>query len=273
MGTINDPENDDRKHGAIEAPDRIEGCAVSGPREENRHEDEHTKQLHSLVTDSNKRQDNKAPIHQLTNRFCVDEVVKDAVKTCNVIKKTTIAMHRRLNRRRVEEHGQIEGDPQNRGHNRDPFQSSLQSLGVRTAADGPSAPRDPDHPEAVGEEEKTEATNRCEGLDSATVDRSPFQALDKLLNPEEERHQGERLVIRPLMTGGQMMRIKTKRNEHGGGRETCRSRKTHARQDMDDIQSVPISTEDVTVRAPISHSAAFSATHQEIGDATSTADG
>ena len=205
MGAINDPYHDDREHGAVEAPDRVESCAVRRPCEENRHENEYTKQLHSLVADSQKRQNDKAPVHQLTYRFSVDEVVKDAAQTGNVVEKSTIAMNRWLNCRRVEEHGQVESDPKHRGHNRDPFQASLQSFGVRTSADRPCAPRDPDHPEAVGEEEKAEATNGCKGLNAATVDRSPFQTLDKLLNPEEERHESERLVIRPLMTRGQVI--------------------------------------------------------------------
>ena len=209
MGTINDPNHHDRKHGAIEAPDRIEGCAVRRPRQEDRHENQRAEQFHRLVADGQKRQNNKAPIHQLTDRFSVDKVVKDAAQTGYVVENATIAVNRWLNSRRVEEHGQVERDPENRGHNRNPFQAALQSLGVGTAADGPRAPRDPDHPEAVGEEEKTKTTNRGKGLDAATVDRSPFQTLDKLLNPEEKGHQGEWLVIRPLMTRGQMMRIKT----------------------------------------------------------------
>ena len=72
---------------------------------------------------------------------------------------------------------------------------------------------DPEHcvvvDEAVGEEEKAETTNRCKRFYVSAVDGCPLEALDKLLNTEEERHQGERLVVRPLMTRGQMMRIKT----------------------------------------------------------------
>ncbi len=209
MGTINDPNHHDRKHGAIEAPDRIEGCAVRRPRQEDRHENQRAEQFHRLVSDGQKRQNNKAPIHQLTDRFSVDKVVKDAAQTGNVVEKSTIAVNRWLNRRRVEEHGQIERDPENRGHNRNPLQAALQSLGVGTAANRPRAPRNPDHPEAVGEEEKAETTNRCKRFDVSAVDGCPLEALDKLLNTEEERHQGERLVVRPLMTRGQMMRIKT----------------------------------------------------------------
>ena len=205
MGAIDDPDDDDREHGAVEAPDRIEGGAVGGPGEENRHEDEHTKELHSLVADCQERQNNKAPVNQLTNGFCVDEVVKDAVQIGNVVEKSTVAVDRGLNRWRVEQHGRVEGDAEHRGDNRDPFEPSLQSLGVRTSADRPCTPWDPDHPETVSKEEKAESTNRCEWLDVATVNRSPFQTFDELLHSEEKRHQRKGLVIRSLMTRGEMM--------------------------------------------------------------------
>ena len=125
MRAVDDPDHHDREHGAIEAPDRIEGCAVSRPGEEDRHEDQRAEQFHGLVAQGNQWQHNEAPVDELTDGLRMHEVMQDAMEIGNVVEQPSIAVHRWLERRRIKEHGCVEGDTKHRGHNRNPFEPSL----------------------------------------------------------------------------------------------------------------------------------------------------
>ena len=104
-------------------------------------------------------------------------------------------MDRGLESRRIEEHRQIEGDTEDRCHNRHPAQASLQPLGVGRSTNRPGAPWNPDHPEAIGEKEEAQSRQCAQGLHATLINRGPLQAFNELLDPEEKGHQGQGHVV------------------------------------------------------------------------------
>ena len=147
---IHNPDHDDREHCAVEAPDGVEGNAVGEPGEKDRDKDQHPKQLHCLVIHRHQGENNETPINQLPNRFGVNEVVPSGVD----LVVNAARFNRWLHQIRLKQNRDIEANPQQRGDDGDPFQTMLQRSRVNTSTDRPGTPWNPDHPEAIGEEQK-----------------------------------------------------------------------------------------------------------------------
>jgi hypothetical protein len=103
LRTIYNPHHHDGKDSAVEAPNRIKCCAVSNPGKEDRDKDQHSKQLHSLITYRDKWQNNKAPVNKFPNRLSINEIMEYTLKIRDVIHQSTVAEYGRLKSWRIKQ--------------------------------------------------------------------------------------------------------------------------------------------------------------------------
>ena len=138
----------------------------------------------------------------------------DAAEVADVIQQASRAVNRRLNGRRIEQHRQIEGDAQHRGHDGHPLEAVEHRRVLAAPGNRPSAPGNPDHPEAIGEEQEAQGGEARERFDPAVVNPGPDQAFAELLHTEEERGQRQGHVVFLVSAFGDMGRIEPERHQN-----------------------------------------------------------